>query len=84
MDKNNFFNIAILFSELKSNNIGNIENNTKYVLIVIRYTNKEMMIDLIKSLNYEFYDLKNLKKIFNIKKKIDKIKHGSSENILLM
>ena len=46
--------------------------------------NKAMMIDLIKSLNYEFYDLKNLKKIFNIKKKIDKIKHGSSENILLM
>ena len=46
--------------------------------------NKEMMIDLIKSLNYEFHDLKNLKKIFNIKKKMDKIKDGSSENILLM
>ena len=46
--------------------------------------NKEMIIDLIKSLNYEFYDLKNLKKILNIKKKIDKIEDGSSENILLI
>jgi hypothetical protein len=46
--------------------------------------NKEMIINLIKSLNYEFYDLKNLKKILNIEKKIDKIEDGSSENILLM
>ena len=46
--------------------------------------NQERIINLIKSLNYEFYDLKNLKKIINIKKKIDKIKYGSSENILLM
>ena len=46
--------------------------------------NNEMMINLIKSLNYEFYDLKNLKKILNIKKKIDKIEDGSSENILLI
>lgn len=45
---------------------------------------KEMILDLIKSLNYEFYDLKNLKKIFNIDSEIDKIKHGSSINILLM
>lgn len=46
--------------------------------------NKEMIINLIKTLGYEFYDLKNLKKILNIKKKIDNIKDGSSENILLM
>ena len=46
--------------------------------------NKDMIINLIESLNYEFYDLKSLKKISNIKKKIDKIKDGSSENILLM
>ena len=46
--------------------------------------NKKMILDLIKSLNYEFYDLKNLKKIINIEKKIDEIKEGSSKNILLM
>ena len=45
---------------------------------------KEMILDLIKSLNYEFYDLKNLKKILNIDVEIDKVKHGSSINILLM
>ena len=46
--------------------------------------NKQMLIKLIKSLNYEFYDLANLKKILDIDSTIDKIKDGSSQNILLM
>ena len=45
---------------------------------------KEKILKLIISLNYNFYDLKKLKKIFNIDQKISNIKDGSSENILLM
>ena len=46
--------------------------------------NKEKILELIISLNYNFYDLKKLKKIFDIEQKISNIKDGSSENILLM
>ncbi len=46
--------------------------------------NKEKILELIISLNYNFYDLKKLKKIFDIDQKISNIKDGSSENILLM
>ena len=46
--------------------------------------NKAMMIDLVRSLNYEFYDLRKLKKILNIESRFNKIPYGSSENILLM
>ncbi len=46
--------------------------------------NKEKILKLIFSLNYNFYDLKKLKKIFDIDQKISNIKDGSSENILLM
>ena len=46
--------------------------------------NKEKILKLINSLNYNFYDLKKLKKIFDIDQKISNIKDGSSENILLM
>jgi len=46
--------------------------------------NKEKILNLITSLNYNFYDLKKLKKIFDIEQKISDIKDGSSENILLM
>ena len=46
--------------------------------------NKEKILKLITSLNYSFYDLKKLKKIFDIDQKISNIKDGSSENILLM
>lgn len=45
---------------------------------------KELFLKLIKSLDYEFYDLKNLNKIIDIDYKVSKIKDGSSENILLM
>ena len=46
--------------------------------------NTEKILKLINSLNYNFYDLKKLKKIFDIGQKISNIKDGSSENILLM
>ena len=46
--------------------------------------NKENILKLITSLDYHFYDLKKLKKIFDIDRKISNIKDGSSENILLM
>jgi len=46
--------------------------------------NKEKILKLITSLDYNFYDLKKLKKIFDIDRKISNIKDGSSENILLM
>ena len=46
--------------------------------------NQEKILKLIISLNYNFYDLKKLKKIFDIEQKISSIKDGSSENILLM
>lgn len=45
---------------------------------------KEILLELIYSLNYKFYDLRSLKKIININNKILDIKDGSSENILLM
>ena len=45
---------------------------------------QEKILKLIISLNYNFYDLKKLKKIFDIEQKISNIKDGSSENILLM
>ena len=45
---------------------------------------KEKILKLIKSFDYEFYDLKKFKKIIDIEKKISNIKDGSSENILLM
>lgn len=47
------------------------------------YTSKELL-DLIKSLNYEFVDVKNLRKINDIKEKIKKTENGSSENIILI
>lgn len=42
------------------------------------------LINLVISLEYEFYNLKTLRKIKNIYKKINSIPDGSSENILLM
>ena len=44
----------------------------------------ESFLTIIKSLNYEFYDLKDLNKITNINHAITQIKDGSSKNILLM
>ena len=41
-------------------------------------------LELIKVLNYNFYELEKLNKILDIDEKISKIKDGSSENILLM
>ncbi len=46
--------------------------------------NNEKILKLITSLDYNFYDLNKLKKIFDIHQKISNIKDGSSENILLM
>ncbi len=45
---------------------------------------KEKILELIRSLNYNFYDLEKLNKILDIDKKLSNIKDGSSENILLM
>ena len=45
---------------------------------------KDMLLELINSLNYKFFDLNNLKEINEIDYKIANIKDGSSENILLM
>ena len=45
--------------------------------------NQEKILKLIISLNYNFYDLKKLKKVSDIEQKISNIK-VSSENILLM
>lgn len=44
----------------------------------------EMLLQLINSLNYKFYDLKNLNQISNVEEMIINIKDGSSQNILLM
>ena len=46
--------------------------------------NQEKILKLIISLNYNFYDLKKLKKVSDIEQKISNIKDSSSENILLM
>ena len=45
---------------------------------------KGKILELIRSLNYNFYELERLNKILDIDEKISKIKDGSSENILLM
>ena len=45
---------------------------------------KDMLLELIKSLNYKFFDLNSLKEITEIDYKFANIKDGSSENILLM
>jgi len=44
----------------------------------------DMLLQLINSLNYKFYDLKNLNQISNVEEMIINIKDGSSQNILLM
>ena len=43
-----------------------------------------VIFNSLKSLNYEFYDLKDLNKITNINHVITQFKDGSSKNILLM
>lgn len=45
---------------------------------------KDMLLELIKSLNYKFFDLNSLKEITEIDYKFANIKDGSSENVLLM
>ena len=47
------------------------------------YDTKDL-IKLIKSLDYEFVDIKSLKKIINIQEKIKKTENGSSVNVILI